>query len=68
MAIEYKNVVTSVTTTGSDQTIYTCPTSTNLVKYSAIVKTFTVLNNNKIRNTAIVLIVMIIIIIFMISR
>jgi len=44
MAIEYKNVVTSVTTTGSDQTIYTCPTSTNLVKYSAIVKTFTVLN------------------------
>lgn len=44
MAIEYKNVVKSVTTTGSDQTIYTCPTSTNLVKYSAIVKTFTVLN------------------------
>ena len=44
MAIEYKNSVLEITTTGSDQTIYTCPTSTGLINYSAIVKTFTVLN------------------------
>ena len=44
MAIEYKNIVKEITTTGSDQVIYTCPTTTSLVKYSAIVKTFTVLN------------------------
>ena len=28
MAIEYKNSVLEITTTGSDQPIYTCPTST----------------------------------------
>ena len=44
MAIEYKNSVLEITTTGSDQVIYTCPTSTGLINYSAIVKTFTVLN------------------------
>ena len=44
MAIEYKNAVLEITSTGSDQTIYTCPTSTGLIKYMAIVKTFTVLN------------------------
>ena len=44
MAIEYKNSVLEITTTGSDQPIYTCPTSTGLINYSAIVKTFTVLN------------------------
>ena len=44
MAIEYKNSVLEITSTGSDQTIYTCPTSTGLINYSAIVKTFTVLN------------------------
>jgi len=44
MAIEYKNSVLEITTTGSDQPIYTCPTSTGLIKYMAIVKTFTVLN------------------------
>ena len=44
MAIEYKNSIKAVTSTGSDQTIYTCPTTTSLIKYSAIVKTFTVFN------------------------
>ena len=44
MAVEYKNAVAEITSTGSDQTIYTCPTTTSLVKYMAIVKTFTVLN------------------------
>ena len=44
MAVEYKNTVLEITSTGSDQTIYTCPTSTSLVKYMAIVKTFTVFN------------------------
>lgn len=44
MAIEYKNAVAEITSTGSDQVVYTCPTTTSLVKYSAIVKTFTVLN------------------------
>ena len=44
MAIEYKNSVLEITSTGSDQTIYTCPTSTSLINYSANVKTFTVLN------------------------
>ena len=44
MAIEYKNSVLEITSTGSDQTIYTCPTSTGLIKYMAIAKTFTVLN------------------------
>ena len=44
MAIEYKNTVLEITSTGSDQVIYTCPTSTGLINYSAIVKTFTVLN------------------------
>ena len=44
MAIEYKNSVLEITSTGSDQVIYTCPTSTGLINYSAIVKTFTVLN------------------------
>jgi len=44
MAIEYKNAVLEITSTGSDQVIYTCPTSTGLINYSAIVKTFTVLN------------------------
>jgi hypothetical protein len=44
MAIEYKNSVLEITSTGSDQVIYTCPTSTGLINYSAIIKTFTVLN------------------------
>ena len=44
MAIEYKNSVLEITTTGSDQPIYPCPTSTGLINYSAIIKTFTVLN------------------------
>ena len=44
MAIEYKNKIVSVTSTGTDETIYTCPTSTSLIKYSAIVKTLTVFN------------------------
>ena len=44
MAIEYKNSVLEITTSGSDQVVYTCPTSTSLVNYSAIVKTFTVFN------------------------
>ena len=44
MAIEYKNTVLEITSTGSDQVIYTCPTSTSLLKYMAIVKTFTVFN------------------------
>ena len=44
MAIEYKNSVLEITSTGSDQVIYTCPTSTSLVKYMAIVKTCTVFN------------------------
>ena len=44
MAIQYKSVVKSVTTTGSDQTIYTCPTSTTLIQFTAIVKTFTIHN------------------------
>ena len=44
MAVEYKNKIVSVTSTGSDETIYTCPTSTSLVKYMAIVKTFTIFN------------------------
>ena len=46
MAIEYKNSVKAVTSAGSDQTVYTCPTTTNLVKYMAIVKTFVVYNTN----------------------
>ena len=44
MAVEYKNVVKEITTTGSDQVIYTCPTTTSLVKYMAIIKTCTVFN------------------------
>ena len=44
MAIEYKNVVKEITTTGSDQVIYTCPTTTSLVKYMAIIKTCTIFN------------------------
>ena len=44
MAVEYKNAVAEITSTGSDQVIYTCPTTTSLVKYSAVVKTFTVFN------------------------
>ena len=44
MAVEYKNRIVAITATGSDQTIYTCPTSTSLVNYSAIVKPFTVFN------------------------
>jgi hypothetical protein len=44
MAVEYKNAVAEITSTGSDQVVYTCPTTTSLVKYSAIVKTFTVFN------------------------
>ena len=44
MAIEYKNSVVAVTSTGSDQTVYTCPTTTALLKYMAIVKTFVVYN------------------------
>ena len=44
MAIEYKNAVAEITSTGSDQTVYTCPTTTSLIKYMAIVKTFTVFN------------------------
>ena len=44
MAIEYKNTVLEITSTGSDQVIYTCPTSTSVLKYMAIVKTCTVFN------------------------
>lgn len=44
MAIEYKNSLVNVTTAGSDQVVYTCPTTTTLVKYMAIVKTFTIYN------------------------
>jgi MinD superfamily P-loop ATPase len=44
MAIEYKNSLNNVTTTGSDQVVYTCPTSTSLLKYMAIVKGFTIYN------------------------
>ena len=44
MAIEYKNSVKAVTSAGSDQTVYTCPTTTSLIKYMAIVKTFVVYN------------------------
>lgn len=44
MAIEYKNKVVSVTSTGTDETVYTCPTSTSLIKYQAIVKTLTIFN------------------------
>ena len=44
MAIEYKNSLTNVTSTGSDQVVYTCPTSTSLIKYMAIVKGFTIYN------------------------
>ena len=29
MAIEYKNKVVSVTSTGTDETVYTCPTTTS---------------------------------------
>ncbi len=44
MAIEYKNKVVSVTSTGTDETVYTCPTSTSLIKYQAIIKTLTIFN------------------------
>ena len=44
MAIQYKNSVLEITTSGSDQVVYTCPTSTSLINYSAVVKTFTVFN------------------------
>ena len=44
MAIEYKNSVVAVTSAGSDQIVYTCPTTTALLKYMAIVKTFVVYN------------------------
>lgn len=45
MAIEYKNALVDITSTGSYQTVYTCPTTTTLQKFTAIVKTFTVQNN-----------------------
>ena len=44
MAIEYKNSLKNITTTGSDQVVYTCPTSTSLLKYMAIVKGFVIYN------------------------
>ena len=44
MAIEYKNSLNNITTTGSDQVVYTCPTSTSLLKYMAIVKGFIIYN------------------------
>jgi|TARA_R110000851_G_scaffold329949_1_gene502304 MinD superfamily P-loop ATPase len=44
MAIEYKNSLKNITTTGSDQVVYTCPTSTSLLKFMAIVKGFTIYN------------------------
>ena len=44
MAIEYKNSLKNVTSTGSDQVVYTCPTSTSLLKYMAIVKGFVIYN------------------------
>jgi len=44
MAVQYKNSVLEITTSGSDQVVYTCPTSTSLLKYMAVVKTFTVFN------------------------
>jgi len=46
MAIEYKNSLNNVTSTGSDQVVYTCPTSTSLLKYMAIVKGFTIYNTS----------------------
>ena len=44
MAIEYKNAVKTISTTGSDQLVYTVPTTTNQQKFTGIVKTFTILN------------------------
>jgi len=44
MAVEYKNAITSVTSTGSDQAVYTCPTTTTQIQYTAIIKTCTVYN------------------------
>ena len=44
MAIEYKNSLKNITSTGSDQVVYTCPTSTSLLKYMAIVKGFVIYN------------------------
>lgn len=44
MAIEYKNAVATISTTGSDQTVYTVPTTTNQQQFTGIVKTFTILN------------------------
>tara|TARA_Y100000592_G_scaffold18906_1_gene28887 strand:+ start:343 stop:708 length:366 start_codon:yes stop_codon:yes gene_type:complete len=44
MAIEYKNAVKTISSTGSDQLVYTVPTTTNQQKFTGVVKTFTILN------------------------
>ena len=44
MAVQYKNAVEHITTTGAKATLYTCPTSTSLQQVSAVIKTFSILN------------------------
>ena len=44
MAVQYKNAVKHITTTGAKATLYTCPTSTSLQQVSAVIKTFSILN------------------------
>ena len=44
MAVIYKNSVKHITTTGAKTTLYTCPTSTSLQQFSAVIKTFSILN------------------------
>tara|TARA_R100001377_G_C3096420_1_gene77655 strand:+ start:108 stop:476 length:369 start_codon:yes stop_codon:yes gene_type:complete len=44
MAVQYKNAVKHITTTGAKATLYTCPTSTSLQQFSAVIKTFSILN------------------------
>jgi len=43
MANIYKNAMFDLTTTNKT-TVYTCPTSTSLIKYQAIIKTLTIFN------------------------
>ena len=52
MAIEYKNAVKTISTTGSDQLVYTVPTTTNQQQFTGIVKTFTILNTTGGAGTA----------------
>ena len=44
MAVQYKNAVKHITTTGAKATLYTCPTSTSLQQVSAVIKTFSIFN------------------------